>query len=114
MIAELPIELRVLRRRVLTETMANGVPVRPSALCAVLAAHNDLADAPLTFTAEQVEELLWCGINEYCEDVGLQVPTGCPEALHAVLAAASALELFDANSDPIADVFVAFHQLAAS
>lgn len=113
-VAELPIELRVLRRRVLTETMANGVPVRPAALCAVLAAHNDVADAPLTFTAEHIEELLWYGVNDYCEDIGLVIPVGCAEALHAVLATASALDFFDANSDPIADVFGAFHQLAAS
>lgn len=114
MIAELPDELRRLRRRVLTETMANGVPVRPAALCAVLAAHCDLADAPLTFTAEHVEELLWFGVNEYCEDVGLELPEGCREALHAVLAAASALALFGDDSDPVADVFGVFRQLAAS
>lgn len=114
MTAELPDELRRLRRRVLTDTMANGVPVRPAALCAVLAAHDDLADTPLTFTAEHVQELLWFGVHEYCEDVGLEVPEGCRDALHAVLAAASAMNLFADDSDPVGEVFGVFHQLAAS
>lgn len=98
----------------LSDTMANGVPVRPSALCVVLAAHLDLADSPLRFTTSHVEELLWCGLSEFCEDVGLELPDGCPEALHAVLAAASAQGLLDDESDPVSALFGAFRQLAAS
>lgn len=112
-VAELPVELRQLRHQVLVESMANGVPVRPDALCAVLAAHHDLADHPLTFTAAHVEELLWCGVKEFCDDVGLVLPDGCPEALHALLAAATARNLFDEHSDSVRDVFGAFGQLVA-
>lgn len=112
--AELPPALRGLRRRVLAETMANGVPVRPAALCAVLAAHVDLADSPLTFTAAHVQELLWCGVSEFCEDVGLIMPDGCAEALHAVLAVANAQGLFDEESDSTAAVFGAFRELATA
>jgi len=109
---ELPPELRAIRRRVLAETMSNGVPVRPSALCAVLAAHADLADSPLTFTADHVQELLWSGVSEFCEDVGLVVPNGCSQALYAVLAVAKAHGLFDEQSDSTAAVFAAFGELA--
>jgi len=114
LMSDLPAELRDVRRIVLSDTMANGVPVRPSALCVVLAAHDDLADGPLRFTAAHVEELLWCGLSEFCEDVGLEMPGGCPEALHAVLAAASARDLFDGGSDPASELFASFRQLAAS
>ncbi len=94
--------------------MANGVPVRPAALCAVLAAHVDLAVSPLTFTAAHIQELLWCGVSEFCEDVGLILPHGCPEALHAVLVAANAQGLFDEQSDSTAAVFGAFRELASA
>ncbi len=112
--AELPAELRKLRRHVLAETMANGVPVNPAALCAVLSAHVDLADSPRTFTAAHVQELLWCGVSEFCEDVGLIVPHGCADALHAVLVAADAQGLFDEQSDSTAAVFGAFRELASA
>ncbi len=104
----------MLRRRVLVESMANGVPVRPAALSAVLAAHVDLADSPLTFTAAHVQELLWCGVSEFCEDVGFILPDGCPEALHAILAIANAQGLFDPQSDSTAEVFEAFRELASA
>ena len=114
LVSDLPVELRALRRIVLADTMANGVPVRPSALCVVLAAHLDLADRPLWFTAGHVEELLWCGLAEFCEDFGLELPEGCPEALHAVLATAGAQGLFDRDSDSASELFAAFRQLAAT
>lgn len=98
----------------MTETLANGLPVRPSALCAVLAAHDDLAESALRFTAEHVQELLWCGVQEYCDDLGFVVPEGCPQALHAVLAVATAHDLFDDDSDTVGDVFRALGELVAS
>ena len=112
--AELPDVLRRLRHDVMVDTLAQGVPVRADAICAVLAAHHDLADGPLTFTTDHVEELLWCGVQEYCDDVGLVMPTGCAEALHALLAAAAARDLFDEQSDSVREVFGSFEQLVAS
>ena len=114
LVAELPSELRAVRMTILRDTLANGVPVRPEALAVVLAAHHDLADSALTFTAEHVQELLWFGVSEFCEDLGLELPNGCPEALHAFLAVVCAGELLDEASDSITEVFAAFHQLAAS
>lgn len=114
MTAEFPESLRTLRRIVLTDTMANGVPVNPSALTVVLAAHLDLADGPMRFTASHVEELLWFGVAEFCEDFGYEMPAGCPEAFHAVLAVACGQELLDDESDPVGDLLGAFRQLQAS
>lgn len=114
LVRDLPDDLRQLRRAVMSETMANGLPVRPAALCAVLAAHNDLAESPLCFTTDHVQELMWCGVQEYCDDIGFLVPEGCPQALHAILAVATAHELFDDDSDPVGDVFGALGELVAS
>jgi hypothetical protein len=114
LVAELPDELRAVRMTVLRETLASGVPVHPEALAVVLAAHHDFADSVLTFTASHVEELLWFGVSEFCEDLGLDLPDGCPAALYAILAVVCAGELLDAASDPVTEVFAAFHQLAAS
>jgi len=114
LVAELPDELRSVRVAVLRETLANGVPVRPEALAVVLATHHDLADSPLRFTASHVEELLWFGLSEFCEDLGLDLPNGCPEALHAFLAVVCAGDLLDDASDSVTEVFAAFNQLAAS
>ncbi len=114
LLAELPQELRAVRMIVLRDTLANGIPVRPEALAVVLAAHHDLAESALTFTAAHVQELLWFGVSEFCDDLGLELPDGCPEALHAFLAVVCAGELLDAASDPVTEVFAAFHQLAAS
>jgi len=114
LVAELPEELRAVRLTVLRDTLANGVPVRPEALAVVLAAHHDLADSALTFTAAHVQELLWFGVSEFCEDLGLGLPDGCPEALHAFLAVVCAGDLLDETSDSVTEVFAAFHQLVAS
>ena len=114
LVAELPEQLRSVRLTVLRDTLANGVPVRPEALAVVLAAHHDLADSTFTFTAAHVQELLWFGVSEFCEDLGLELPDRCPEALHAFLAVVCVGELLDEASDSVTEVFAAFHQLAAS
>jgi hypothetical protein len=114
LLAELPVSLRRLHVSVLADTLANGVPVRPAALAVVLSAHDDLAEACLRFTSEHVNELLWCGIAEFCEDYGIAMPDGCAEALYSVLATASASGILEADSDAVADLFAAFRELAAS
>jgi hypothetical protein len=114
LLAELPVDLRRLHVEVLAETLANGLPVNPAALVVVLSAHDDAAEVPLRFTSVHVEELLWCGVTEFCEDFGLVMPDGCPEALHAVLAVATGASSLDIESDPVAALFAVFHQLTAS
>jgi|GEM_PF-1845198 len=110
---DLPSELRALHVDVLAHTLQSGIPVAPSALVVVLSAHIDTADSPMRFTAEHVQELLWFGLAEFCEDYHLQVPDGCQEALHALLSIAVATNSLDTASDSVGDVFAAFGQLAA-
>ena len=110
----LPHDLRVLYRAVLIDTIRNGVPVDPSALAVVLAAHHSIADEPLAFTGEHVEQLLWFGIHEYCEDLGIVTPSGCFDALHAALATATASSLLARQSDPARQLFSAMDSLRAS
>ena len=105
--------LRRLHVRVLSETMANGVPVNPAALVAVLAAHDESTGSALTFTAEQIEELLWYGVAEFCEEHEVVMPAGCREALHAVLAVGTETQAFDPASDSPALLFGALDQLVA-
>jgi hypothetical protein len=114
LLADLHLDLRRLHVEVLAETLANGLPVNPAALVVVLSAHEDMAEVPLRFTSVQVEELLWCGVTEFCEDFGLVMPNGCSEALHAVLAVATNSSSLDAESDPVTELFGVFHQLTAS
>ena len=66
--------------------MACGVPVDPAALTVVLAAHLEAADEPLKFDGDHVSQLLWYEVLEFCTDSGIQLPSGCAAALHAVLA----------------------------
>jgi hypothetical protein len=114
LLAELSVDLRQLHVAVLAETLANGLPVNPAALVVVLSAHDEMAEVALRFTSVHVEELLWCGVTEFCEDFGLVMPDGCPEALHAVLAVATRSSSLDVESDPVSALFAAFHQLTAS
>jgi len=111
---ELDDRTRSLHVSVLSHTLAEGVPVNPSALAVVLSAHDDLANETLCFSAEHVTELVWCGIADFCDDYGLAMPDGCSEALHAVLAIGTATSAFSPRSDPSADLFSAFRELAAS
>ncbi len=106
--------MRALHVEVLQRTLAEGVPVSPAALIAVLSAHDDLADRALLFSADHVNELLWCGIAEFCEDFGITMPTGCREALYAVLAFGSALDLLHPDSDSETELFSAFRELVSS
>lgn len=114
LLSELPAEVRELHVAVLRHSLADGIPVNPAALVAVLSAHHDLVDTALLFSAEHVNELLWFAIAEFCEDFGLVMPDGCSEALHAVLAIGVALEVLASNSDSPAELFGAFHQLAVA
>lgn len=114
LLSELPADMRALHVEVLQRTLAEGVPVSPAALIAVLSAHDDTADTALLFTAAHVNELLWCGIAEFCEDYSIIMPTGCREALYAVLALGSALDLLHPESDSEAELFSAFHELVSS
>jgi len=110
---ELDVEARALHLDVLRHTLADGVPVNPSALVVVLSAHDDLADDSLCFSADHVNELLWCGVADFCADYGLEMPDGCSAALHAVLAIGTALDALNPSSDPPAELFTAFNALAA-
>lgn len=114
LLGELPPQVRALHVEVLQRTLAEGVPVSPAAVIAVLSAHDDLADRALLFSADHVNELLWCGIAEFCEDYGIAMPAGCREALYAVLALGSALDLLDPGSDNESELFSAFRELVTS
>ena len=113
LLGELPVELRGVHVEVLSETLRTGVPVRPAALAVVLATHYDLTDTPLTFTAAHVQELLWCGLSEFCEDYSLILPEGCTEALHALMSIGVETRLLDTGTDSLGDVFAAFRELTA-
>ena len=96
---ELTAEVSRLYGTVLASSFRNGTPVSPNALVIVLSAHLDLAEAPLVFTSEHIQELLWFGIEELCEDLGFVVPAGCVEALGAALRSATDLGILATNSD---------------
>ncbi len=110
---ELPAVLRSQHVEVLAHTLQSGVPVSPAALVVVLSAHDDMADAPLRFSAEHVQELLWFGLAEFCEDYGIAMPDGCQEALHALLSISVATDVLDTDGDSVGEVFAALRQLAA-
>ncbi len=114
LLGELPPAMRALHVEVLRRTLAEGVPVSPAAVTVVLSAHDDAADRPLCFTAGHVNELLWYGIAEFCEDYGIEMPDGCREALYAILAFGTALDLLDPESDDEAALFSAFRELVTS
>ena len=110
----LPVCLRELYHAVLLDTLRNGVPVRADALAVVLGAHCSLVDEPLAFTGEHVEQLLWFGIDDYCEDEGVITPVGCHQALHAALATAAASSLLSRSADEPRELFDALDSLRAS
>jgi hypothetical protein len=111
---ELPQSLRDLRVTVMRETLANGVPVSPAALTVVLSVQDEQSEEPLRFTVDGVEQMLWYGIDAFCEELAIDVPEGCAAALHAVLAAAVRLELLGEQSDATADLFRAMRGLGVS
>jgi hypothetical protein len=110
---ELPRELRELRVAVMRETLANGVPVSSPALTVVLSALDEQSDDPLLFTASGLEELLWFGVEHFCEELGIDVPSGCPAALHALLAAAVRLDQLRPGSDGPRTLFSTLGALGA-
>lgn len=93
------------------ETLANGVPVAPAALTVVLSVQDEQSEDPLGFTVAGVEQMLWYGIDAFCEELAIAVPDGCTAALHAVLAAAVRLELLGPGSDSPGDLFAAMRGL---
>ena len=113
LLSELPVILRSQHVEVLAHTLRNGVPVSPAALAVVLSAHDDMAVVPMRFTAEHVQELLWFGLTEFCEDYGIAMPEGCQEALHALLSISVATDVLDTDGDSVGEIFAAFRQLAA-
>ena len=113
LLSELPVALRVQHVEVLAHTLRSGVPVSPAALVVVLSAHDDMAEAPLRFSAEHVQELLWFGLAEFCEDYGIAMPDGCQEALHALLSISVATDVLDTDGDSVGEVFAALRQLSA-
>ncbi len=110
----LPESLRRLYCEVLADTLRNGVPVCASALAVVLGAHHAIAEEPLAFTGQQVEQLVWYAIADFCEDRELVVPAGCFEALHATLATATASSVLAIQSDNPRALFTALETLRAS
>ena len=90
------------------------MPIRPDALVVVLSAHVDMVDDPLVFTNEHVQELLWFGIHEFCEDRSLIVPDQCFEALHAVVATATTGEILSKESDRPSELLSAIQSVRAS
>lgn len=114
LLSELDPALRRLHCATLRATLADGVPVSPSALSVVLSAHDEYGEELLLFTGAHVSELLWFAVAEFCSEYALQVPEGCQEALHAVLAVGHASGALHAQSDELGALFRAFHELAAS
>ncbi len=114
LVDELEPATRALHVEVLRVTLAEGVPVNPGALAIVLSAHDERAPQPLLFTANDVTELLWFGVAEFCEEYGLEVPAGCSDALHAVLAIGDATGQLHPDSDSPRTLFNAFRELAAN
>lgn len=86
MVNELPESLRRLYRRILVETLREGVPVCPDALAVLFSALDESAEDPLHIRCELVERLLWFEIASFCESNNLAVPAGCADALFATLA----------------------------
>ena len=108
--ADLPAEIRKLGVDVLKETMANGVPVDPTALTVVLAAHLDVAGEPLEFTPEHVAALLWHEVAGFCDDIGVGLPPGSAAALHALLAVLVRTDRIDGDRGAL---FAPFHELGS-
>lgn len=95
----------------MVETLANGVPVEPRALTVVLSALAELTAGSLVVTGAGVERLLWVGIENFCEEEGLDMPVGCVDALHAVLAVATATNALARGSDRPAKLFAPLHEM---
>lgn len=105
LVTELPEPFRQLRTTTMVETLANGVPVEPRALTVVLSALAELTDHTLVVTGAIVERLLWVGIENFCDEEGIAAPDGCIDALHAVLAVATATQVFERGSDSAPKLF---------
>ena len=111
LVSELPEPFRQLRKATMVETLANGVPVEPRALTVVLSALAELTADTLVVTGAIVERLLWVGIENFCEEEGLVAPDGCVDALHGVLAVATATHVFAVGSDRPAKLFAPLHEM---
>jgi len=114
LLEELGPELRELYGAVLAGTLADGVPVSPTAVAVVLSAHDEHGIDPRLFTGAHVAELLWFAIADFCREYGLEVPAGCREALHAIIAIGYATGRLHDESDELGSLFAAFHELVAS
>ena len=110
--AELPPALRRLYRRVLEETLAQGVPVDAGAVAVVLSVMDENFEDPLHFAPERMEELLWFAVTAFCDSFGLAVPGACAEALFAIVAIGLACPTIGANAKDPEAIFGVLRQLS--
>ena len=112
-VAGLSPELRRLRCRVLSDTLSSGRPVSLSGVTVALSAHVTLADAPLVWTREHVETLLWFGLKQCASDLEIELPDDAARALHAILACCVHVEFCDSRSEAVSELFAPLQELAS-
>ena len=110
-VVSLPHDVRELRRRVLAETLANGVPVSLAGVTVALAAHVTLCEAPLVWTREHIETLLWFGMQQTVRDLGVALPEDAADALYAIVAVCVDSEFQHPDNDQVAELFAPLREL---
>lgn len=114
LVAELPVVLRRMYRRVLVTTLREGVPVDASATVIVLSALDESYDDPMCFTAERVEELAWVHIGSFCAANMLAAPSQWDRALFSIMALAVADPSMGCDVEDPREVFHTLSQLTSS
>ena len=110
-VSSLPHNVRQLRRQVLAETLANGLPVSLAGVTVALTAHVTLCETPLVWSRDHIETLLWFGMQQTVRDLGVELPEDAAEALHAIVALCVDSEYQSADSDASAELFAPLREL---
>lgn len=107
-----PTAVRTHRRSVARWAISNGRSAHRDALAAIVATRAaTLSDpagvcSPTVWTSEEIEELLWVGVADWCEAAGVDPidPVDIAATLDTYLRHLSARRLIAVGSDPLASL----------
>lgn len=103
-LVQFPPQVRALRRTVLAAGLQSGVALNPDAVSVILAAKMANQSPLLYFTEDMVWDLLWFDICNWCGQRRIDVPSGVPEAMWALLDYLDAADMLDPTSDDLEDL----------